>query len=123
LFVDGNVEGSIHLPGSRIIIGPFGHVTAKIMAREVDVQGTVVGNITATDLVEIRPEGSVTGDVAVARISIEDGGFFKGRIDIQKPEHKENKPVAVNGPHQVATMKNEAETSADQNGELLRRVG
>jgi cytoskeletal protein CcmA (bactofilin family) len=53
----------------------------------------VRGNVTATDRVDIRAEGSLSGDVAAARISIEDGAFFKGGIDIRKPEGK-SAPVA-----------------------------
>jgi cytoskeletal protein CcmA (bactofilin family) len=54
----------------------------------VVVLGKVRGNVTATDRVDIRAEGALTGDVAAARISIEDGAFFKGGIDIRKPDAK-----------------------------------
>jgi cytoskeletal protein CcmA (bactofilin family) len=88
LFVDGKVEGSINLPGNRVTIGRNGQVAASIIAREIVVLGKVRGNVTATDRVDIRAEGSLSGDVAAARISIEDGAFFKGGIDIKKPEGK-----------------------------------
>jgi cytoskeletal protein CcmA (bactofilin family) len=55
-------------------------------AREVVVLGKVRGNVSATDRVDIRAEGALSGDVAAARISIEDGAFFKGGIDIRKPD-------------------------------------
>ena len=60
------------------------------MAREVVVLGKVRGNINASDRVDIRSEGSLTGDVAAARISIEDGAYFKGGIDIRKPGDTRN---------------------------------
>jgi cytoskeletal protein CcmA (bactofilin family) len=60
-------------------------VSANISAREVVVLGKVKGNINASDRVDIRTEGSLTGDVIAQRISIEDGAFFKGGIDIRKP--------------------------------------
>ncbi len=88
LYVDGKVEGSINLPGNRVTIGRNGQVAASITAREIVVLGKVRGNVTATDRVDIRAEGSLSGDVAAARISIEDGAFFKGGIDIRKPEGK-----------------------------------
>jgi cytoskeletal protein CcmA (bactofilin family) len=95
LFVDGKVEGSINLPGNRVTVGRNGQVSANINAREIVVLGKVRGNMTATDRVDIRAEGSLNGDVAAARISIEDGAFFKGGIDIRKPESKPAVPVAV----------------------------
>jgi cytoskeletal protein CcmA (bactofilin family) len=88
LFVDGKVEGSINLPGNRVTVGRNGQVAASISAREIVVLGKVRGNVSATDRVDIRAEGALTGDVAAARISIEDGAFFKGGIDIRKPEGK-----------------------------------
>ena len=89
LYIDGKVEGSILLNGNRVTVGRNGHVAASITAREVVVLGKVRGNVTATDRVDIRAEGALTGDVAAARISIEDGAFFKGGIDIRKPDAKQ----------------------------------
>jgi cytoskeletal protein CcmA (bactofilin family) len=89
LYVDGKVDGSINLAGNRVTVGRNGQVAASINAREIVVLGKVRGNITATDRVDIRAEGALTGDVAAARISIEDGAFFKGGIDIRKAETKQ----------------------------------
>jgi len=94
LYIDGKVEGSVNLPGNRVTIGRNGQVAASITAREIVVLGKVRGNVTATDRVDIRAEGSLSGDVAAARISIEDGAFFKGGIDIRKPEGKQAAVVA-----------------------------
>jgi cytoskeletal protein CcmA (bactofilin family) len=88
LYIDGKIEGTINLPGNRLTVGRNGQVNASINAREIVVLGKVRGNVAATDRVDIRAEGSLTGDVAAARISIEDGAFFKGGIDIRKPEGK-----------------------------------
>ncbi len=92
LYIDGKVEGAINLPGNRVTIGRNGQVAANIMAREIVVLGKVRGNCHASDRVDIRSEGSLTGDVIAARISIEDGAFFKGGIDIRKPGAGEQKP-------------------------------
>jgi len=94
LYIDGKVEGAINLPGNRVTVGRNGQVAANITAREVVVLGKVRGNVHASDRVDIRSEGSLTGDVAAARISIEDGAFFKGGIDIRKPGDTKN---GVNG--------------------------
>jgi cytoskeletal protein CcmA (bactofilin family) len=96
LYIDGKVEGAITLPGNRVTVGRNGQVAANIIAREVVVLGKVRGNVQASDRVDIRSEGSLTGDVIAARISIEDGAFFKGGIDIRKPgvEAKASTPTA-----------------------------
>jgi len=107
LYIDGKVEGAINLPGNRVTVGRNGQVAANILAREIVVLGKVRGNCQASDRVDIRSEGSLTGDVIAARISIEDGAFFKGGIDIRKPgtESKTgtgtaatpvNEPIAIN---------------------------
>jgi cytoskeletal protein CcmA (bactofilin family) len=95
LYIDGKVEGSVNLPGNRVTVGRNGQVAASINAREIVVLGKVRGNVTATDRVDIRAEGSLSGDVAAARISIEDGAFFKGGIDIRKPETKPATPPSA----------------------------
>ena len=98
LYIDGKVEGSINLPGNRVTVGRNGQVNANINAREVVVLGKVRGNLNASDRVDIRNEGSLTGDVIAQRISIEDGAFFKGGIDIRKPgqQQKDSKePVSI----------------------------
>jgi len=102
LFIDGKVEGSINLAGNRVTVGRNGQVAANINAREIVVLGKVRGNMSATDRVDIRAEGSLSGDVAAARISIEDGAFFKGGIDIRRPDAK----PGTTGP--VPTVKPEA---------------
>ncbi len=85
LYIDGRIEGTITLPGNRVTVGRNGQVAANISAREIVVLGKVRGNCQASDRIDIRSEGSLTGDVTAARISIEDGAFFKGGIDIRKP--------------------------------------
>ncbi len=104
LYIDGKVEGTINLPGNRVTVGRNGQVAANIMAREVVVLGKVRGNVNASDRVDIRSEGSLTGDVAAARISIEDGAYFKGGIDIRKPNEVKNghpQPVTAAEPGSV----------------------
>jgi cytoskeletal protein CcmA (bactofilin family) len=71
-----------------VTVGRNGVVAANINAREIVVLGKVRGNLTASDRVDIRSDGSLTGDVVAARISIEDGAFFKGGIDIRKAGSK-----------------------------------
>lgn len=103
LYIDGRIEGTITLPGNRVTVGRNGQVAANINAREIVVLGKVRGNCQASDRIDIRSEGSLTGDVIAARISIEDGAFFKGGIDIRKPgEAKGGAPASAEQPQLVA---------------------
>lgn len=84
LLIEGRVEGSIELPESLVTVGTNGQIVADVSAREIVVRGKVNGNLTATERVEVRNEGQLTGDVAAPRVSIEEGAFFKGGIDIRR---------------------------------------
>lgn len=88
LYLDGLVEGTIALKGNSLTVGPNGQVKASIDAKGVVVQGKLEGNIQASDRVELRKSASVTGDIATQRISIEEGAFLKGKVDIHRTESK-----------------------------------
>jgi cytoskeletal protein CcmA (bactofilin family) len=90
LYIDGRIEGKITMRDSRITIGRNGKVDASIIARDVVVMGTVKGNIECSDRVDIRSEGSVTGDVSTMRISVEDGAILKGGIEVRSGEQKKH---------------------------------
>lgn len=90
LQIDCTVEGPISLQGQRLTVGHSAHLNSEILAREVVVYGNVEGNLRVRDRVEIKKDGSVIGDITTARISIEDGAYFKGRIEIDRA----NQPVA-----------------------------
>ena len=92
LYIDGRIEGKISLPDNRVTIGRNGSVQANITAREVVVMGKVSGNIECSDRVDIRSEGSVTGDVSTVRISVEDGAVLKGGIEVRSGDRKQNQP-------------------------------
>ena len=83
LYVDGQVEGSISLKTNSLTVGPNGQVKASVEAKGVVVQGKLEGNVAASDRVELRKSAVVTGDISTQRISIEEGAYIKGKIDIQ----------------------------------------
>ena len=94
LYLDGNVEGLIHLEDRKLTVGASAKVTADVIAREVVVFGNVKGNLRARDRIEIKKDGSVVGDLTTARIMIEDGAYFKGSIEIDKTgDASEEKPA------------------------------
>jgi cytoskeletal protein CcmA (bactofilin family) len=86
LFVDGDLEGTVEAMEHKLTIGPNGTVHASVRAREVVALGTIQGNVEAADKIEIRKDAKLVGDIKTARIVIEDGAYFKGSIDIVKPE-------------------------------------
>jgi cytoskeletal protein CcmA (bactofilin family) len=88
LYLDGKVEGSISLKGNSLTVGPNGQVNASIEAKGVVVQGKLDGNIQASDRVDLRKSAVVNGDIATQRISIEEGAFLKGKVEIQRTDAK-----------------------------------
>ncbi len=86
LYIDGELEGTLEAQEHRVTIGPHGKVQATVKAREVVIAGNVHGNIDAGDKIDIRKDAKLVGDIKTTRIVIEDGAYFKGSIDIQRPE-------------------------------------
>ena len=99
LVVDGDLEGTLEALDHKLTIGPTGAAHASVKAREVVVLGTLQGNVEAADRIEIRRDAKVVGDLRVARVFIEDGAYFKGSIDIVKPE-----PVKTPANRQAAVL-------------------
>ena len=100
LQIDGKVEGPISLRGHRLTVGRSAQLNSEITAREVVVYGNAAGNLRARDRVEIKKDGQVIGDITTTRISIEDGAYFKGHIEIERSqssqqEKKEDDAVSV----------------------------
>ena len=88
LTIEGRVEGKIELKDHNLVIGPNGKINAEINAKNVTIIGSVVGNINASDILEIKTSGSVMGDIKAPRISIADGAHFKGSVDMQRSTEK-----------------------------------
>ena len=86
LYVDGDLEGTVEALEHKLTIGPHGTVKATVKAREVVALGNIQGNVEAAEKIEIRKDAKLVGDIRTARIIIEDGAYFKGSIDIVKPE-------------------------------------
>jgi len=86
LYLDGEVEGSIDLQNNNLVIGPNGKVRANVFAKDVTIHGKVDGTVTGSTRVELKKSAVLNGDINTHRIVIEDGAFFKGAIDIRKPE-------------------------------------
>ncbi len=103
LYIDGRVEGSINLPGHCVTVGRNGTVSANITAREIVILGRVQGMMAASDRLHISREGALTGDVVTQRVSLEDGAYFKGSIDIRKGNTDSNESLGKQSSHAPAT--------------------
>jgi cytoskeletal protein CcmA (bactofilin family) len=95
LYIDGTVEGTIQLQGNDLMIGPNGHVHADVNAKGVVIQGKLEGNIRASDHAELRKSAVILGDIVTQRIAIEDGAYFKGKVEVQREAAKPNSPPAT----------------------------
>jgi len=89
LDIDGAVEGLVHIDERKLTVGATAKLTADIIAGEVIVYGSVLGNVRGKCKIEIKNNGSVNGDLTTAQIIIEDGAYFKGSIEIEKSAEKE----------------------------------
>ena len=88
MVIEGQLEGVLNLQECCVTVGPNGRVKADIHARLVVTQGSVTGNISAREKIEIRRTGHVVGDLAAAAIAIEEGAYFKGSIEILREESR-----------------------------------
>ena len=84
LTIEGHVEGTIQLKEHVLTIGPNGRIKAQVFAKSVIVLGEVTGNVTASDKVDIRDNGSVDGDIVSPRVAIAEGAHFRGTVDMQR---------------------------------------
>ena len=104
LTIEGQVEGTIQLKDHVLTIGPNGRIKAQVFAKSVIVLGEVTGNVTASDKVDIRDNGSVDGDIVAPRVAIAEGAHFRGSVDMQRKagaqaaQPSAPKPVAAAAP-------------------------
>ena len=122
LTIEGHVEGRIDLKGNVLTIGPNGKIKAEVFAKAVVVLGEVTGNVTASEKVDIRDNGSVDGDIASPRVAIAEGAHFRGSVDMQrsgvKPQPQQAKPSQPQGQPQTSQPQ-----SQPQNQPQGQRVG
>jgi len=104
LYIDGRIEGTINFADSRVTIGRNAVIVANVTAKEVVVMGTVTGNIHCTDRLDIRSDGSLTGDVVTPRVCVEDGAVLKGSVEVRNAQKQaQNEKAAQAKP--VETVK------------------
>jgi cytoskeletal protein CcmA (bactofilin family) len=84
LTIEGHVEGKIELRDHVLTIGPNGKIRASVFAKSAIIVGDVVGNITCTEKVDLRDNGSVDGDIVAPRVAIAEGAHFRGSVDMKR---------------------------------------
>ena len=124
LTIEGHVEGRIDLKDNVLTIGPNGKIKAEVFAKAVIVLGEVNGNVTASEKVDIRDNGSVDGDIASPRVAIAEGAHFRGSVDMQRQaaakQQQQAKPANQPQPNQP---QQQHQQSAQQNQPQGQRVG
>ncbi len=100
LTIEGHVEGRIDLKDNVLTIGPNGKIKAEVFAKSVVVLGEVTGNVTASEKVDIRDNGSVDGDIASPRVAIAEGAHFRGSVDMQRAGAKPQQQQKPANPQQ-----------------------
>ena len=134
LTMDGELQGTIQLPGGRLTIGASARCRANIVAQEIIIHGRFEGDIRAKGRVELRSAAIVLGNIYAGSISIEDGAAFRGKIDpsrageplpakAEEPETAavKNAPIplrpASHLPAALAAVAARPATAADDDGE------
>jgi len=90
LYIDGEVQGTIHLSSGRVTVGPHGKISADVDAREIIVRGKVTGALRGRERVEIGSTGEVRGDIATSRIAIGEGAQIHSKVEITRAENSQN---------------------------------
>ena len=103
LTIEGHVEGTIQLRDHVLTIGPNGKIKAQVFAKAVIVLGEVMGNVTASDKVDIRDNGSVDGDIVSPRVAIAEGAHFRGSVDMQRKAGAQPQAAKPGAPMPVST--------------------
>ncbi len=114
LTIEGQVEGTIQLRDHVLTIGPNGKIKAQVFAKAVIVLGEVHGNVTASEKVDIRDNGSVDGDIISPRVAIAEGAHFRGSVDMQRKGAAQAQPAAKPAAQPAATAAPVAAAAAAQ---------
>ena len=113
LTIEGQIEGTIDLRENVLTIGPNGKIKAQVFAKSVVVLGTVAGNITASEKIDIRDGGSVEGDLVSPRVGISEGAHFRGSVDMNKKlQAVSQRPSGHHTPAQPSDVSHRHETPA-----------
>lgn len=114
LHIEGKVEGTVLMEGQNLSIGKEGEIDANVHAQTIIINGKLTGDVLADDIIEIRSSAVVKGNLIAPRIQLDDGGKFRGSMDMidteqeKKALHGEFKEKLIH-PHLPNVGANKAE--------------
>ena len=88
LVIEGSMKGNVEMEKHNFTVGSKGRVEGEVNAQNVKVSGQMIGNIKTQGKVEITKEADFIGDIRTKSISVEDGAYFKGSIELDKEPHR-----------------------------------
>ena len=88
LVIEGSMKGNVEMEKHNFTVGSKGRVEGEINAQNVKVSGQMIGNIKTQSKVQITKEADFMGDIKAKSISVEDGAYFKGSIELDKEPHR-----------------------------------
>ena len=107
LVIEGSMKGNIEMKEHNFIVGSKGRFEGEILAQNVGVNGQIIGSVNAKGKVEIKDEADMIGDIKANSISVEEGAYFKGSIELtREPRRKAaltQKPVEMSAPQKDKT--------------------
>jgi cytoskeletal protein CcmA (bactofilin family) len=95
LEIQGSMKGNIELEKHNFRVGPNGHVDGEIAARNVSVSGEFKGNIKSHEKVELTREADFYGEIKAMSISVEDGAYIKGVIELDREPNRKSSPASA----------------------------
>jgi cytoskeletal protein CcmA (bactofilin family) len=93
LYIDGEVQGKVHLADGRVTVGPNGRIQAEVQAREIVIEGSVQGNLKALESARLGSSSRVLGSISTPRLGIDEGARIRGRVETTTENHRRGNPV------------------------------
>jgi cytoskeletal protein CcmA (bactofilin family) len=97
LQIEGSMKGNIELEKHNFRVGPSGRMDGEITARNVSVSGEFKGNIKSHEKVEVTREADFYGEIKAKSISVEDGAYIKGVIELDREPNRKSGGVRKSG--------------------------
>ena len=94
LYLEGSVKGNIEMGKHNFVVGAKGRFDGEISSQNVGISGQLTGTVNVREKVRITKEADFSGEIKAKSISIEDGAYFKGSIDLQRQPHRKTMPTA-----------------------------
>ena len=99
LVIEGSMKGNIEMKEHNFIVGSKGRFEGEILAQNVGVNGQIIGSVNAKGKVEIKSEADMIGDIKANSISVEEGAYFKGSIELNREPRRKaalsKKPIEL----------------------------